>query len=101
MMQEVLLVTILIAAIIIIGLLGYIVGKITHSPVNNVQSFFKKNSSVESNSMGRYNIAIDEKKVVTNINTDGLEKKYESLGERKNSSENISDSINKLKTLKG
>ena len=45
-------------------------------------------------------ISIDSTKVVTDIKTDNLEKKYESLGEFKQSEDNISGSISKLKNLK-
>jgi hypothetical protein len=45
-------------------------------------------------------ISIDSTKVVTDIKTDNLEKKYESLGEVKHSEDSISGSINKLKNLK-
>lgn len=45
-------------------------------------------------------IAIDERKIVTDIKTDGMQKKYEELGETKTSNEDISGSVNKLKGMK-
>ena len=45
-------------------------------------------------------VVINDTKFVTEIKTDGMEKKYENLGEIKQSTENITDSINKLKNLK-
>ena len=45
-------------------------------------------------------IKIDDSKYVTNVSTDNLEKKYNSLGDIKESSENIESSITKLKNLK-
>jgi hypothetical protein len=46
-------------------------------------------------------INIDEKIHITDIKTDGMIKKYENLGEIKNSNENITNSIDKLKRMKG
>lgn len=100
-MQDALLFAILVIVTIIIGLLGYIIGKLSNnSTPTGVQSFFKKNSETDSTTKFS-SVSIDEKKIVTNINTSGLEKKYESLGDTTNTNENISTSINKLKTLKG
>lgn len=64
---------------------------------NSPQSFFSKHkdTAVVSN-----NLSIDDKKFVVDIKTDGLEKKYNSLGEVKQTQENISNSVNKLKNLK-
>jgi alpha-N-acetylglucosamine transferase len=46
-------------------------------------------------------IEIDEKKIVIDINTNDLTKKFNTLGEVTNSENNISSSINKLKNMKG
>lgn len=46
-------------------------------------------------------IQINDKKFVTDINTDKLEKKYSDLGDIKTSNESISSSIDKLKNMKG
>lgn len=46
-------------------------------------------------------IKIDDAKVVLDINTNNLTKKFDSLGTTKTSSENIASSINKLKNMKG
>lgn len=46
------------------------------------------------------NIKIDDRKFVVDINTGGIEKKYDELGETKVSDENISSSVNKLKGMK-
>jgi hypothetical protein len=77
-------------------LIGYLFGyKFSNNGVNHnkPKSFFDENK--KSNTL-----SIDEKKVVVNIETDGLEKKYDSLGDTKTSDENISGSINKLKKMK-
>jgi hypothetical protein len=76
---------------------GYLLGK--GSSQANIgsqpKSFFEQNKTTQINS-----IAIDERKHVIDINTKGLEKKYETLGETKKTNENIESSINKLKNLK-
>ncbi len=59
--------------------------------------FAKTNTKVSS----KDKIQIDDKKFVTDIKTDNLEKKYKDLGDIKTSNENISSSINKLKNMKG
>lgn len=80
--------------------IGYFLGKSSSTNLQDINSnigFFKQNSSNTLKNV----IEIDDKKIVTKINTDNLEKKYDSLGEINNSSENISSSINKLKNMKG
>ena len=80
-------------------LFGYFFGHYTHkNGVNNNVSFFTKQ---KENNQLKSEISIDDKKFVTEIKTNNLEKKYNSLGDIKSTSENISDSVNKLKNLKG
>lgn len=43
---------------------------------------------------------IDDTKVVVNIKTDGLEKKYDTLGDVKQTGESINNSVNKLKNFR-
>jgi hypothetical protein len=76
-------------------LAGYLLGSQNH---NGVYSIGKK-SLIQPQL--KTNIPIDETKIVTKIITDDLEKKYNQLGETKNSQESISSSVNKLKALKG
>ena len=78
-------------------LIGYLYGSKSASGVyiNSDKGFFTKQENKKVTS-----IAIDDKKIVTKINTDNLEKKYDSLGDKKESKENITESINKLKNLK-
>lgn len=79
-------------------ILGFCVGKITNNQsmyaIQKPKSFFDKNQTTNIES-----ISIDDKKYVVPI-TSNFEKKYEGLGETKDSQENISSSVNKLKTLK-
>lgn len=76
--------------------LGYLLGKSgsTSTEYKNTKSFFDQ----EKNSKPK--IEIDTSKVVTKINTDGMEKKYNSLGETKLTTDNVQSSVNKLKNLK-
>lgn len=80
--------------------IGYFVGKrsgngVYNSTINRPNSFFE-NPKEEK----KTKVVINDTKFVTEIKTDGMEKKYENLGEIKQSTENITDSINKLKNLR-
>ena len=78
-------------------LIGYILGRITADKgVSNTKpkSFFEQEKKEDK-------ITINSSKYVVDIKTTGLEKKYSSLGETKESEENIESSINKLKNMKG
>lgn len=91
----------LLAIGVCLFLIGYFLGKQTGYGVYNVatnkpNSFFDNNSTTEKISK----VTIDNTKFVTEIRTEGMEKKYDKLGEVKESSENITNSINKLKNLK-
>lgn len=80
--------------------IGYLLGKTTLKNLDTVSSNIlssKENRSIVS----KNRIEIDDTKVVTKINIDNLEKKYGELAETKNTSENISSSVNKLKNMKG
>lgn len=98
MKTELLLDIILIVLNVFSFLFGLILGR---SSINSSvyysdqkpRSFFTENN-------GKNKILIDDKKVVLNIKTDDIEKKYDSLGEVKNSSENITSSVDKLKQMK-
>ena len=80
-------------------LIGYFLGKQIHYGVsyridNKPIGFFDNKISKPNK------IVIDDKTHVSEINTDNLEKKYDTLGDIKKSDENISSSINKLKSMK-
>lgn len=80
--------------------IGYLFGQ--YSNRNGVsytkpESFFQQNNTKNKNVN---TLSIDDKKIVVDIKTDGLEKKYDSLGDVQQSKENISNSVNKLKNLK-
>ena len=81
-------------------LIGYFVGKqsgngVYNNTINRPNSFFD-NVKEEK----KTKVVINDTKFITEIKTDGMEKKYENLGEIKQSTESITDSINKLKNLK-
>lgn len=83
-------------------LIGFLLGRFYISSVgnpiyNNINNT-KKNSN--KNSIPINNIEIDDKKIVLDINTSGLEKKYQSLGQVTQKDNDISESINKLKNIK-
>ena len=86
---------------IITFILGYLLGKINNIRYDNVStssnSIYKNQ---ENKSSLRNTVSIDEGKIVTKIDTSNLEKKYDKLGDDKVSEENISSSINKLKSMK-
>jgi hypothetical protein len=78
-------------------LIGYFCGNRTSNGVYYTENIKNNQSYLKSNNK----ISIDETKFVTDIKTDNLEKKYNSLGDIKQSQENINSSINKLKNIKG
>ena len=92
----------LIIVILIINsfFVGYFFGRssISNGVSNDKpKSFFKQQDSA---SIEKNTISIDDKKFVVDIKTEGLEKKYDSLGDIKKTDENISNSVNKLKNMK-
>jgi hypothetical protein len=82
----------------IIFLIGYIIGKI--SSINGVSTAKGINKNINKE-IGFAENNIDDTKFVVKIKTDQLQKKYDELGEMKSSQEDISDSISKLKSMKG
>jgi hypothetical protein len=82
--------------------LGYILGKLRPiSGVSNSSQAYFGGPGNQSNTNNKAKISIDDTKFVTEIKTEGLEKKYNNLGDKKVSNENIGNSINKLKNMKG
>jgi hypothetical protein len=82
---------------IISFLLGYLLARF--GLINNIDTNKIKNK--EKNNISKSNdIVIDDKKVIIDINTKNLEKKYDSLGDTQEKKNDISNSIDKLKKLK-
>lgn len=90
----------IISGIIFIELLVFTLGILIRnfldrSPTQNkVQSFMDKE-------INKSTISIDDTKVVLGIKTDTLKKGYDKLTESVETDQNISQSINKLKQIKG
>jgi hypothetical protein len=81
--------------------IGYFLGKQSTYGVYNTIGLNKPSSFFDHNKEEKKKkIVIDDAKFVTEIRTDNLEKKYENLGDVKESTEDISNSINKLKNMK-
>jgi hypothetical protein len=81
--------------------IGFLYGKIIHidfSP-KEVDSIKPKRYNTKEPEVKK-SIEIDEKKIVIDIKTAGMEKKYESLGKLTKTDEDISNSVNKLKNLR-
>ena len=96
----VLIVIIAIISYFIVFILGLIIGLFwVNRGVSNTVNTFRRSGSNNPSSTNS-SITIDTSKVVTDIKTDGMEKKYQSIGDTKQSSENISNSIAKLKNMK-
>jgi len=77
--------------------LGFLSDRLINMNINeqNAQSLKrKKEAQIQSG------IDIDDNKLVINIKTDGLEKKYNELGEKALSLDTITSSVDKLKNLK-
>lgn len=91
-----------LSLIILSYLAGYITRYVSYSGVSidSVNGGYKGNL-VKNTSINQNLIKIDDTKFVTDITTEGLEKKYTNLGETKNTTENVSSSVNKLKSMKG
>lgn len=79
--------------------LGYIVAKIsTPKTVHSINDMVSVTSKKEIRN--KSNIEIDDTKYVSKIKTDGLEKKYEKLGDKQTVENDTISSVNKLKNLK-
>jgi hypothetical protein len=99
-----LIIVLFLISYIIIFLLGILVGRLlSFNGVyknESIQTTNKTLSSIVNKDTGQ-TISIDSSKFVVDIKTDGLEKKYQQLGDVKESQETIDSSVNKLKNMKG
>lgn len=92
--------------IVILNILLFIVGFILgilfkYNQYGSVQiSSNKRKDTILAQNLNQ-SVVIDETKVVTKIDTSGLEKKFDNIGDTKQSKDNISSAINKLKQMKG
>ena len=98
-MLSISVVSLFISANILFFIVGYLFSYILNKNSLSTNTIFGKQSN--TNKIIKNTIDIDSKKIVTNIRTDNLEKKYENIAESSTSNENISSSISKLKNIKG
>lgn len=90
----------LLAIGVCLFLIGYFIGKQSNTGVFNSVVNTKPASFFDDVKKDKKTVSIDDTKYVVDIQTSGMEKKYDSLGDIKKSEENISNSINKLKNMK-
>jgi hypothetical protein len=80
---------------------GIFIGRMINSNNNDNNSIQSSVfSSKVNNKKEKPSILIDTKTFVTDIKTEGMEKKFTTMTETKNTSVDISNSISKLKNLK-
>ncbi len=90
-----------IISYVIVFTLGFIIGLFwLNRGVSNDRSLFTKSNKCVTTNSGQNSISIDNTKFVTDIKTEGMEKKYSDIAETKTSEDNISNSIAKLKNMK-
>lgn len=87
--------------IIIFLFVGYTIGYLHGHKETNHTFGYKKNKSNNQIYENIEKVTIDDKKFVVDIDTSKMQKKFTNLGEVKHSEENISQSIQKLKNMKG
>jgi hypothetical protein len=78
-------------------IMGYILSGNSQNNVGAPASFLKSTKKPLLNN----DISIDEKKVVLDLSTDGMEKKFEDITRPVSIKNDISNSVNKLKNMKG
>jgi len=81
------------------GLLGYLIGRLNIVVVSTEKSNGRIKSFCDD-PLKTKTIDIDATKYVANIDINGLEKKYENFGDIKQSTDDISSSVDKLKNIK-
>lgn len=85
---------------VLLFLTGYLYGKNMAIGVLSEHQESNKVSNRGSRTTKSQQVTIDDTKFVVDIKTDDLQKKYDQLGEVKQSNESIDSSVNKLKNLK-
>lgn len=85
---------------VLLFLIGYLYGKAVGNGVLSEHQELLGFRNKRVNTVQRQQVSIDDTKFVVDIKTDDLEKKYDQLGEVKQSDESIDSSVNKLKNLK-
>lgn len=80
--------------------IGFIIGKLSsnNNTLTNINDMVTVKSKKETRNT--IDLEIDDTKYVGKISTDGLEKKYDSLGKVNKTKNDTASSVNKLKNLK-
>ena len=80
--------------------IGFIIGKLSSNSntLTNINDMVTVKSKKETRNT--IDLEIDDTKYVSKISTDGLEKKYDSLGKVNKTKNDTASSVNKLKNLK-
>jgi hypothetical protein len=78
---------------------GWLVGRTSSLQHSGGQSVLSKTISSKNNKK-LSEISIDEKTIVTDISTEGMEKKYTDIANTIQSDQKIEDSVSKLKQFK-
>jgi hypothetical protein len=81
-------------------ILGYIVGRITGKPDISDHRIDAKGSFFKPEIRQRKQVEIDEKKFVTSVSTDSLERKGKDLGTQTTVEDDLTTSASKLAMLK-
>ena len=94
-----------ILLIITLAILIFSAGLYVGRFMNNSHTETKPSSFLKSqgrkNTGQNSNIEIDDTKVVLKVDTGGMEKKFDKMTESKSVKNDISSSVNKLKSMKG
>ena len=97
--------TLEILLIITLAILIFSAGLYVGRFMNNSHTETKPSSFLKSqgrkNTGQNCNIEIDDTKVVLKVDTGGMEKKFDKMTESKSVRNDISSSVNKLKSMKG
>jgi len=97
---SILIVSLFMSVNILFFILGYFLCFLFNKNTLSISGMNSKSDKSKKQTL-KNSIDIDDKKIVTNIKIDNLEKKYENIAQSTTSNENISSSINKLKSMKG
>lgn len=98
LINNTIIILIIVSINIIFFALGYLVA-VANAGNTNYTSKKKTQQSIQQQKLAE--IEIDNRKLVVDINTNNLEKKYDTLGDTKQTQETISSSVSKLKSMKG
>lgn len=97
-MEQILIlnIVVIVSLQILIFTLGIFIGRLTLSVKDSSVIDVSKNKNY-----GKNKILIDDKKIVLDIDTQKLEKKFDNLTEEIITETDISESVSKLKNMKG